>query len=243
MALRHRRYYLIKDEDTNKEKNNRNETYDEVKAKYKAWNKEHYSGLKHSKRKSPWYVMTSGKQYNFETRKTSWGEHTDYFRVLSEAGKFHNLHTISKTTHEQYKERLIEAKLKDWEKKHPRPIPKDDKQKDLFEAQFMVPWVDEHTKAREEIIKFVDNIGNRAKVYARYEHDVGTNNLYPTKIMELRSDGKKLISDTGNHANFDSTVVRKVQRAANAIKAKDSKLIALKIVDKNQELIVIPKAA
>lgn len=215
-------------------------TYREIKAEWQKWRKANYSGKPHSKNKTPWYTMPGGKRlYNYETRTKRWGMETAYFRVKSPADIYNKKTTIPKMTRDRYNELLIEAKLKDWEKKHPRPIKKDDAQKDLFEAQFMVPWVDEHTKAREKIVDFVNNIGNRAKIFARYEGDDG----YPTKIMELRSDGKKLISDSGNFPNSDSVTVRKVQRAANIISMKNPKLIALKIVDKNQELIVIPKAA
>lgn len=215
-------------------------TYREIKAEWQKWHKAKYSGKPNSKNKTPWYTMPGGKRlYNYETRTKQWGMMTAYFRVKSPADIYNQKTIIPKMTRDRYNELLIEAKLKDWEKKHPRPIKKDDAQKDLFEAQFMLPWVDEHTKAREKIVDFVNNIGNRAKIFARYEGDDG----YPTKIMELRSDGKKLISDSGNFPNNDSVTVRKVQRAANIISMKNPKLIALKIIDKNQELIVIPKAA
>lgn len=212
--------------------------YRELKKKWQTWNKEHYSG-KH-KRKIPWYLATRGKCFNYEEREFSWGKATKHFRVLSELGNFHNRVTHRKMTHEQYNELLIEAKLKDWEYKHPRPIPKDDKQKDLFEAQFMVPWVDEHTKAREKIIEFVNNIGNRAKVFARYQDDIG----YPTKIMELKSDGSKFMIIDGKYTNYLGSVnIRKVQRAADSIKENNPKLIALKIVDREQQCIITPKVA
>lgn len=239
MALRHRRFKLLKEEETNKIPVQKNELNESIRKEWIKWRKAKYSERPKAKRKTPWYKMPGGKRlYNYETRVRNWGMVTDYFRIIPPAKIYYDRTILKKMTHEEYKQRLIDAKLSDWVKKHPRPIPKDDAQKDLFEAQFMVPWVAEHTQARENIVKFVDNIGNRATVYARYEGDDG----YPTKVMELKSDGKKLISDNGNFANMESTVVRKVQRAANSLHKKNPKLIALKIVD-NQELIVIPKAA
>ena len=215
--------------------------YREMKERWQMWNKKHYRGKKHSKRNKPWYMMTTGRCYNYEERPLGEnGKQTAYFRVKSEAGQFHDRYIIPKMTRTRYNELLVEAKLKDWEKKHPRPIPKDDAQKDLFEAQFMVPWVDEHTKAREKIIEFVNNIGNRAKVYARYEGDVG----YPTKVMELKSDGSKFMIIDGKYTNhLDSVNIRRVQRAANLMHEDNPKLVALKIVDKNQECILVPAQA
>lgn len=35
-------------------------------------------------RKTPWYMLTCGKQYNYEERKFPGGAHTGYFRVDSE---------------------------------------------------------------------------------------------------------------------------------------------------------------
>lgn len=219
------------------------ETYDIVHAEWMKWRKANYSERPRAKRKTPWYTMPGGKRlYNYETRTKAWGMQTDYFRVPSPASIYHERTIGKKMTHEEYKERLIEAKLADWVKKNPRPVPKNDAQKDLFEAQFMVPWVQAHTEAREKIVKFVENIGNRVKVFARYERDTGPN-MYPTKIMELRSDGKPLIEKSGYYNNQDSSVVRKVQRAANALSKQDPSLIALKIVDMDHELIVVPKAA
>lgn len=213
--------------------------YREVKEKYVKYNKEHYSGKKNSIRKIPWYTMTSGKCFNYEEREEPFGKATKYYRIPSEAKIFTDKTTIPKMTHEKYKELLVDAKLKDWEKKHPRPIPKDDAQRDLFEAQFMVPWVDEHTKERERLIEFVNNIGNRAKVFARYDGDKD----YSTRVMSLKSDGCTFMKKEGKFTNYDSPNIRKVQRAADSIKENNPKLIALKIVDREQECIIVPKIA
>ena len=236
MALRHRRFKLLKEEETNKILRPKNEAYDSMKEAWKKWNSSHYSGKKNSRRKTPWYMMTTGVQYNYEEHKEEYGTSIKYVRVLSEAGKFHNKTIIPKMTRTKYNELLVEAKLKNWEKKHPRPIPKDSAQKDLFEAQFMVPWVDEHTKAREKIVDFVSNIGNRVTVFARYSGDVG----YPHKLMSLKSDGSKFLIMEGKYTNYESTVINKVQRAANLLSKSNQRLIALKVVDKSQECIITP---
>lgn len=223
--------------------------YREMKKKWQAWNKrfapdvvtyKRGACIYSRRRRSPWYMMTSGKQKKYGVKTYDWGQASAWVRVKSEAGKFHDRYIIPKMTRTRYNELLVEAKLKDWEKKHPRPIPRDDAQRDLFEAQFMVPWIDAHTKAREKIIEFVNNIGNRAKVYARYEGDDG----YPTKVMELKSDGSKFTIMDGKYTNhLDSANIRRVQRAANLMHKDNPRLIALKIVDKGQECILVPAQA
>lgn len=216
--------------------------YREIRDNWKKWNKVHYSGKKHHKRKQPWYMITKGKQFNYESRTQSWGEFVNYFRVMSQAGIFNKKYMNVKMTKERYETLLIQAKLIDWEKKHPRPVQrptKENPQLDLFETEFMVPWVIEHTDAREQIEKFVKNIGNRALVYARYEGDIG----YPSQIMKLRSDGHNFMSNNGNYANSVSINIRKVQRAANSLYENNPKLIALKIVDSGKECIIVPKTA
>lgn len=211
--------------------------YREIKAKWQKWNKEHYRGKRHSVRKKPWYTLLSGRCFNYEERPMGEnGKQVAYFRVKSEMGKFYDRTIIPKMTRTKYNDLLIEAKLKDWEKKHPRPIPKDDAQKDLFEAQFMVPWVAEHTKARERIVEFVNNIGNRAQVYARYIGDTG----YPHKIMNVRSDGKPFMIIDGKYNNYESSVINRVQRAANSLHENNPRLIALKVIEGSKECIVVP---
>lgn len=219
--------------------------YREIKAKWQKWNEKFYPDvvkykhghiIYHTKRRHPWYMITKGKQIAYHSMKKNWGEISNWIRIKSESGVFHDKHIIPKMTHDKYNELLIEAKLKDWEKKHPRPIPKDDAQKDLFEAQFMVPWVDEHTKARERIVEFVNNIGNRAQVYARYIGDTG----YPHKIMNVRSDGKPFMIIDGKYNNYESSVINRVQRAANSLHENNPRLIALKVIEGSKECIVVP---
>lgn len=219
--------------------------YHEMKAKWQKWNKRSYPDvvvykhgrlLYHRNRRSPWYMATKGKQYRYASKTYNWGMMSSWIRVKSELGVFHSKSIVPKMTRAKYNDLLIEAKLKDWEKKHPRPIPKDDAQKDLFEAQFMVPWIDEHTKAREKIKQFVENIGNRVIIFARYVGDVG----YPRKVTEIKSDNKPFLIMDGKYNNYDSKVVNTAQKLANDMKKTNQKLIALKIVEGNKQCIVIP---
>lgn len=211
------------------------EYHKDIKKRWLEWNKKHYSGLRFTKRKAPWYMMTTGKQYNYEERTMPYGQCVSYFRVASEAAIFNSCrHNLS---HEQYQEKLVEAKLKDWEKKHPRPIPYSDTEKDLFEPLFMNKWHEERNRAKKEIINFVHKIGSKVLVYARYVGDVG----YPRRIMEFHSDHQKLMILDGKYANhLGSKTIQRVQQLANKLGHDDPRLIALRVVDGSQECILIP---
>lgn len=212
------------------------EYHKDIKKRWMEWNKKHYSGRRFTKRKTPWYMMTTGKQYNYEERTMPYGQCVNYFRVKSEAAIFNNCH--HRLSHEQYLKRLIEAKLKDWEKKHPRPIPYSDTEKDLFEPLFMNKWHEEKDCAEQKIIEFVHKIGSKVLIYARYVDDIG----YPHKIAEFRSDHSKLSILDGAYTNhLFSKTVQKAQKIANALAKQEPNFIALRVVDGNQNCILIPQ--
>ncbi|WP_173431833.1 hypothetical protein [Sharpea azabuensis] len=167
----------------------------------------------------------------------SWGQCVSYFRVPSQSSISVKKTTIVKMTRQKYNSLLIEAKINDWLKKNPRPIEYNPLQPDLFEAEFMLPWIVKHTEAREKIINFVNQIGNKVKVYARYKGDVG----YPRKIMEFKSDHQKLMILDGAYANhLWSKSIQKGQRTANILAKINPDFIALKVVDGKQECILVP---
>lgn len=210
------------------------ESYREIKAQWQKYNRKHFS-VKYGRK--PWYMMTTGKQRNYEERTESYGQAVQYYPVPSEAKKFHDKNIVHHMTHKEYLDRLIQAKLDDWVKKNPRPIKKDSDVQDMFESQFMVPWVQRHTEAREKIMQFVHNIGTKVQVFARYNGDTG----YPRRVTEFRSDHQKLMIMDGKYANhLGSKTIQKVQRIADRLGRFDSSLIALKVVDGSQECILIP---
>lgn len=218
--------------------NTKCERLSEIKEKWVKYNNSHYSGLrnKRHKCKTPWYIINSGKQYNYEERKMSWGQLVDYFRVKSEAAKFHDKTINKKLTRKMFLSLLIESKLKDWDKKHPRPIPFDPLQRDLFEAEFMLPWINKRTEARERIIEKVLKMNNQANVYARYNGDSG----YPHKLFSIRLRDYQLQLKDGSYNKEPNPIINKVQCSANRLKRLNPSLIALKIIDRNSSRIIIP---
>lgn len=87
-----------------------------------------------SKRKKnrPWYMLTTGKCWNYEERKLSWGTETKKWKVPSEIATLNNKFTVTKATEQL----LIEHKMNRWDKRHPRPCEDDD----LFKEEFLNKW-------------------------------------------------------------------------------------------------------
>lgn len=219
--------------------------YKELKAKRVAYLKSNYSGKFRKsghriRRKQPWYMLTSGKCYNYEERKTSYGAATMCFRIKSESQKLYERTLIPRFTREELIIRLLSAKLKDWEDKNKRPIPENDIQQHMFKEYSMKLWETAKEEAEKKIKAFIANIGKRVKVFARYKKDL---NGYPHEIMQIKSDGSKFITDDGKFTNPKSKVVAKVQRKADVLYKENPELVALKIVDGSQECIITPRIA
>lgn len=125
------------------------EYYKEIKAKRVKYLDASYSGKTvkgHKKRrKQPWYMLTSGKCYNYEERHASFGAHTKCYRVKSEQKIFHDLYTIPKFTKEELTIRLLRARMKAWELKNPMPP------KDMFYWQEMKPWVNRYQQKLSQV--------------------------------------------------------------------------------------------
>ena len=211
--------------------------YRDIKQRCMEWNKKHYSGRRNTKRKTPWYMITTGKQYNYEERKEPYGTAVKYYRVRSQAAKFYDKTIIRKMTHENYVELLINAKLQDWIKKHPCPIDVHSIQKDLFEDEYMAEWNENKQKALENITKNVRNVGNKIIVYARYKGDIG----YPHKIKELKPDNKQFIVENGMFINRKSKSIITAQKCANKM-TEDPNFISLMLVYKQDKCIIVPQS-
>lgn len=212
------------------------EYHRELRRRMIEWNKKHYSGLYLRKRKQPWYMITSGKQYNYEQRTEPYGEAVQYYRIKSQAAKAYEKTVNKKLTHEEYKKRLIQAKLNDWIRKNPCPIDTTSQQKDLFESEYLPKWNEAKEKMLKNICDIVENIGNKVFVYARYKGD----DTYYRKIMEFKSDGRKLMILDGSYANHMwSKSIKRAQKRANLL-GKDDNFVSLMVVDGNQKCILVP---
>lgn len=150
--------------------------YREIKAKRVAYLNEAYSGKSvkghKRRRKQPWYMLTKGKCYNYEERKTSYGTRTDSFRVKSEQKIFHDIYNIPKLTKEELVTRLLSAKMQDWEKKNPKPS-KDN----LFYEQEIGPWVNRYQQKHSQVTGSLGLLSGKVKQwvkdsYEKYEKEM-----------------------------------------------------------------------
>lgn len=124
-------------------------TYDQAKQARKEYLKKNYRLSK-----KPWFMLVSGKQYNYETRHESWGDHTKWFRKPSETKILHDKNTKKSTGRVKYMESLAQHKLNKWIRNNPKP---DDKQ-NLFYKEFLEDWEKERDKALEHFRDFVVSI-------------------------------------------------------------------------------------
>lgn len=115
-------------------------TYDQAKQARKEYLKKNYRLSK-----KPWFMLVSGKQYNYETRHESWGDHTKWFRKPSETKILHDKNTNKSIGRAKYMESLAQHKLNKWIRNNPKP---DDKQ-NLFYKEFLEDWEKERDKALE----------------------------------------------------------------------------------------------
>lgn len=124
-------------------------TYDQAKQARKEYLKKNYRLSK-----KPWFMLVSGKQYNYETRHESWGDHTKWFRKPSETKILHDKNTIKPVGIAKYMESLAQHKLNKWIRNNPKP---DDKQ-NLFYKEFLEDWEKERDEALEHFRDVVVSI-------------------------------------------------------------------------------------
>ena len=115
-------------------------TYNQAKQARKEYLKKNYKLSK-----KPWFMLVSGKQYNYETRHESWGDHTKWFRKPSETKILHDKNTKKSIGRVKYMESLAQHKLNKWIRNNPKP---DDKQ-NLFYKEFLEDW----EKERDEVLE------------------------------------------------------------------------------------------
>lgn len=115
-------------------------TYNQIKQARKEYLKKNYKNYK-----KPWFMLVSGKQYNYEARHESWGDYTKWFRKSSETKIFHDKNTNKPMNRVKYLESLVQHKLNKWIRNNPKP---NDKQ-NLFYEEFLKDW----EKARDEALE------------------------------------------------------------------------------------------
>ena len=193
------------------------ELYKQLKEKRRLYLKSHYSGLNLKKsytKNKPYFILTSGKQYNYEERNKSFGQCIDYFRVLSEVGKYHKKYENAfKMSKDEYIERLINHKINRWERRHPCPVNKFD----IFYEEYFNNWKSDREKAIARIKEIVSFDNDKYYLYARYEKSDGGYTKWGTIVLAKLS-GKY-------------NVLLRAKKITDAEKEKHPSLVATNLIN------------
>lgn len=121
-------------------------------------------------------------------------------------------------------ERLVQLKLKDWEKKNPCPIKKDGIQKDLFEQQYLPEWEKAREEALEHIRDVVVSMYHKLKVVGN-KVDYGKGQMKSEVVAEIKDEDMK-----GHHVKHPDLkptdkLYKKATKAAQKAMKKDSAIV------------------
>ena len=202
--------------------------YDKIRNERIEYLKKHFSGKKdrnprkHNKR--PWFLLTKGKCYNYESRAMSYGMCTDYFRVPSETEILNKKNTPKKLNHTEFMEALVQAKLKDWEEKNPCPIKEGEDTKDLFESQFLPQWKKAREEALEHLRDVVVSMYHKLKVVGN-KVDYAKGKMKPKVVAKIKDEEMK-----GHHVTYPELkttdkLYKKATIAAQNAMDKDSAIV------------------
>ena len=149
-------------------------------------------------------------------------------------------YTIHKMNRIEYMEALVKHKLAKWERKNPKPI-QDESEKDIFEEEFMAPWMIARNRAEERIRDFVVSVYDKLLLTGRFK--VGESKYTEEKVAELKD-----INGEGHHINAlpaSSKLLKKAQDITNKTKVKRPNLVATNLRDhkKQKGRIILPQAA
>lgn len=104
----------------------------------------------HIRLKTPWYMLTKGKVYRYETHKESWGDNTAWFKVESESSRLYKKTIIKKFTRDDLAIGYLSSRMEDWKKLHPEP-----KKDDLFYNEEHPKWASEYEEHHDKVVKML----------------------------------------------------------------------------------------
>ncbi len=143
-------------------------------------------------------------------------------------------YTIKPLTKEAYWEKLVEHKLKKWEKKNPKP------NQDLFES--VEEWEQKRFVAEQRFRDFVVSAYDKLLLTGRFKTNESKFN--EEKVAEIKD-----INGEGHNVNQldpkKSKLIKKAQKITDETKAKKPNLVATNLRDHKQQKgrIILPKAA
>lgn len=141
-----------------------------------------------------------------------------------------------------FMEQIVQHKLAKWEKKNPCPVKTDDKQQDLFEEEFVVPWKAKREMALEHFRDFVVSMYDKLPLTGRFQKSETEYVEKPVaKIKDINMEGHK-VNDLDPKK---SKLLKKAQKKTNQVKAKHANLISTNLKDhkRSRGRIILPMAA
>ena len=149
------------------------------------------------KSKRPWYILQKGENIHKEPKKhgSAW-----------------------------YFEALVQHKIKKWEKKNPRPIVEDSKQKDLFEEQYIPQWEDAREKALERIRDFVVSVYDKLDVVGN-KVDYKNGKIIGNVVAQVKDIDQKGHDVLYPNLKQSDPLYKEALNAAKKAMKKDSKII------------------
>lgn len=144
-------------------------------------------------------------------------------------------YTLPKMNHTEYMEKLVEHKLKKWERKNPKPM-------DMF-TEDVEKWNQLRESAKERLRDFVVSIYDKLPLIGRFKTPTVTATYTEKKIADIKDingDGHRV-----NEMPKDAPLLKKVQKITNKTKRKCPNLVATNLKDHKRQKgrIILPQAA
>ena len=170
------------------------------------------------KKKSFWYTTKDGVKH-YVSHKSEYPDYTP--------------HKMNKT---EYCEKLVEHKLKKWERKNPAPA-------DMF-TEDVEKWKQLRETMKERFRDFVVSIYDPLPLTGRFViAKEGSATYTEEKVAEIKD-----VNGEGHHVNElpkDSKLIKKAQKITNETKANRKNLVATNLKDHKRQKgrIILPEAA
>lgn len=151
-------------------------------------------------------------------------------------------HTFHHKGRAWFMEQIVQHKLAKWEKKNPCPVKTDDKQQDLFEEEFVVPWKAKREMALEHFRDFVVSMYDKLPLIGRFQKSETEYVEKPVaEIKDINMEGHKVYDLDSKK----SKLLKKARKKTNQVKAKHANLICTKLKDHKRSKcrIILPMAA
>lgn len=210
---------------------------------YEAWGNPKF-GFK--RRKTPWYMLTSGKCYNYEERKESFGNCVKPYRVKSEIAIINENRKKKRMVEivsAKYMEEYAQHKLAKWETKwlikNPKPP------RDLFEKEYLESWNNQYQKEKEQALErirdFVISIYDKLELTGRFR--VSENKFVEEKIASLKD--KNMEGHRINELDSKKSKLMNMAKAiTNEVYSKRHNLVVVNIKDHQRKRgrLILPAA-